>query len=248
MKWAYSDPNKCLYGVSRFQSAKRRLLLFPHSGAGPSCYLKWLDFLPLDIEFWIVNYPGREGRFLEPFSDSIYNLSREIVQSLFKLRPLPLLIFGHSLGAAIGFEVAQLYETNNGKDLSKLIVSSRSPKKQSTELTNMLKLSDGALINAVCKKYGGIGLEIIENHEFQQFFTPILRSDLNLLSNYSTPSNPKLNTDIQAYFGDEDDSFSSSDINEWQNYTNKNFVVAKFSGGHFYFQGNLENILKIVKQ
>ena len=107
-------------------------------------------------------------------------------------------------------------------------------------------LSDGELINAVCNKYGGIASEIIENDEFQQFFTPILRSDLKLLSNYCAPSNPKLNTDVHAYFGDKEVSFSSSDIDEWRNYTNKNFIITKFSGDHFYFQDNLKNILNTI--
>ena len=246
MKWIHSDPHKRLYGAARSQAAKRRLLLFPHSGAGPSYYLKWLEFLPPDFELWIVNYPGREGRFLEPFAKSINNLSYDIAQSLIELKPLPLLIFGHSLGAAVGFEVAQFYETNGGMDLTKLIVSSRPPKKTNDELTNMLKLSDRELINAVCNKYGGIASEIIENDEFQQFFTPILRSDLNLLSNYSTPSSPKLNTDIHASFGDEEVSFSSKDIDEWRNYTNKDFTITIFPGDHFYFQDNLKNILSTI--
>ena len=108
------------------------------------------------------------------------------------------------------------------------------------------ELPNQELINSICVKYGGIASEIIENDEFQQFFAPILRSDLNLLSKYSIHTNPRIDADIHAYFGDEENSFSSIDLDEWHNYTNKSFKKWKFSGGHFYFQYNLKNVLSNI--
>jgi surfactin synthase thioesterase subunit len=246
MKWTYSDSKRQLYGIERKYSAKKRLLIFPHSGSGPSYYLKWLDYLPTDIEFWIINYPGREGRYMDPFATSIVELSKEIYQSVSELSSLPLYIFGHSLGAVVGFEVARMHEINDGNDLTKLIISSRSPRKLNDELKDSLLLPDKLFACQVLSKYGGISPEVINNDDFLELFIPIIKSDFNLLLDYEVKLKPKINTDLHAYFGENDKSFLETEINEWRDYTNKELIINKFIGGHFYFQNNLKEIVNEV--
>ena len=83
-----------------------RLVAFPPAGAAASFFRPWTRFLPQGVELLGVQYPGREDRLLEPHPPDLHALADTIAAALGGRAGVPLALFGHSLGAAIAYEVA----------------------------------------------------------------------------------------------------------------------------------------------
>ena len=87
------------------REARVRLLCLPYAGGGASAFRHWPDALTSSIEVCPVQLPGRENRFVEaPFTRA-----EAVVEAMAPaLRPVldrPYALFGHSMGAMLGFEL-----------------------------------------------------------------------------------------------------------------------------------------------
>lgn len=87
-----------------------RLLCLPHAGGSASFYFPVAQALSPSVEVLAVQYPGRQDRRMEPLIDDIHTLADRITEELSAYRDKPLALFGHSMGAVLGFEVAQRLE------------------------------------------------------------------------------------------------------------------------------------------
>lgn len=138
--------------------AFRRLLLCSYS----------IIRLPLTVpcvhvQIMPVEYPGCNSRLKEAKAQSISELAAAAVQGLLPyLQSQPYVLFGHSLGAWVAFEVAQLLEANQDPDIrrpSALFVSGvRSPAlvgvAYDPDGTEMHKLDPDQFWRAYERRYG----------------------------------------------------------------------------------------------
>ena len=88
-----------------------RFIGFPHSGSGPQAFREWGQLLPDHIELLSLNLPGRGKRLDEPMITEMGDLTAHIVEALCGYFDKPFVFFGHSVGAAIAFDVALELET-----------------------------------------------------------------------------------------------------------------------------------------
>ena len=87
--------------------ARLRLFCLPYAGGSALIFRAWSNALPADIEVCPIQLPGRSTRSKEqPFTE-ISALIQVLAQALSSLLDRPFAIFGHSLGALIGFELAR---------------------------------------------------------------------------------------------------------------------------------------------
>ena len=104
------------------------VICLPHAGGASSYFRRWIPVTPERVELLGVQYPGREDRISEPVPGTVAALAGEVaaaVASELRERPRPQwALFGHSLGAAIAFEVTRLLE-NQDLQPDRLIVSAR---------------------------------------------------------------------------------------------------------------------------
>ncbi|WP_331760423.1 alpha/beta fold hydrolase (plasmid) [Streptomyces sp. NBC_01471] len=87
--------------------ARRRLVVFPHAGAGPDSYASLLTRLPDDVEVLGVTLPGRERRPDEAPGTSPDAVAHGVAGELAERAPLPTVYFGHSLGALLAVATAR---------------------------------------------------------------------------------------------------------------------------------------------
>lgn len=85
----------------------RRLLVFPHAGAGPHTYLRLLGDLPADVELLGVTLPGREHRDAEPPGAALEATVCGVLGELGRREPLPTVYYGHSMGALLAAATAR---------------------------------------------------------------------------------------------------------------------------------------------
>ncbi|WP_255950583.1 thioesterase II family protein [Streptomyces odontomachi] len=85
-----------------------RIVAVPHSGSGPNVLAPLLHRLPADLQAVGVTLPGRERRFresLDALSDPAA-VTDAVTNELAAAEPLPTVLFGHSMGAALAAAVA----------------------------------------------------------------------------------------------------------------------------------------------
>ena len=92
-----------------------RLLCFPHAGSSAAVYGRWPELLPREIEVTAVEYPGRGSRRGErPFVRLSALVAAMVHTAGPALRDRPFAVFGHCLGALIGFEFARQLHRHGG--------------------------------------------------------------------------------------------------------------------------------------
>src|SRR5215211_3445687 len=105
-----------------------RLFCIPHAGGSASAYQAWSNILAPAIEVVSVQLPGRENRYFEPLYHGIEPLVQDLAQAIAPWLDKPFAIFGHSMGALVGFELARhLRRQDLPEPLSLYVAAFRAP-------------------------------------------------------------------------------------------------------------------------
>ena len=88
-------------------TAAARLVCLPHAGGSAPFFLPVAAALSPGVDVVAIQYPGRQDRRAEPPISDMAVLADRIHAVLRNQPELPLTLFGHSLGALVGFEVAR---------------------------------------------------------------------------------------------------------------------------------------------
>src|SRR5512139_673780 len=86
--------------------ATRVLVCFSYCGGGTAPFRPWASLLSRDVDLALVLLPGRERRIAEPPAERWEDLIAEALTSVRSVADRPYILFGHSLGAWIAFDVA----------------------------------------------------------------------------------------------------------------------------------------------
>src|SRR3954464_10016357 len=89
---------------------------FPYAGSGASIYRNWAPLLPADVEVRAVRLPGREEYLGERPFRRIAQAADLLSAALSRHLDLPFAIFGHSMGALLGYEVARRLLAETGRE------------------------------------------------------------------------------------------------------------------------------------
>ena len=103
---------------------RMRVLAIPQAGMGAWAFHAWQAALPETVELLPVELPGRNSRMLEPKGQSMRQLVTALVDALAEtLREKPFVVFGHSLGAWMAYEVCVELGKRRGPQPVGLVVS-----------------------------------------------------------------------------------------------------------------------------
>ena len=219
-----------------------RLVCFPHAGAGASFFRSWAYRVPPEVELLSVQYPGREERLREPFCEDMCAAAAEIAAGLQPLGGVPVGLFGHSLGAAMAYEVARCLE-NAGTAPSLLVVSARAADYDPGD--GMHLKSDAEIWAETCAS-GGTSEELLGNDQFREFLLPVLRADYMLSERYKPAKRLPLSCPILACEGDRDPGAERAQMSGWEAFTASRFELRVFPGDHFYLRDAARELLREI--
>eukprot|EP00803_Ostreobium_quekettii_P010990 evm.model.scf_119EXC.8 EVM.evm.TU.scf_119EXC.8 scf_119EXC:62742-63992(+) len=135
--------------------SRLRLFCFPPAGTGAWAYHGWGPGLPADIEILPVELPGRNSRAGEPAMEAMAPLVAEVVEAVTPLmRERPFVLFGHSMGAWVAYEVALALARAGGPTPAKVGADSVPA---CGGWGDVDRLADGVRL-AVCKAPWSLGL------------------------------------------------------------------------------------------
>ncbi|MDP3372308.1 MAG: alpha/beta fold hydrolase [Candidatus Paracaedibacteraceae bacterium] len=224
------------------KNPKYRIICFPHAGGASLFFRKWGENLP-NSEVYSVCYPGRAERIEEEQPTDLRELALEIAKSIEPLSDIPLVLFGHSMGAAVALETARSLE-EKGVEIVHLFASgSRNgglPKKES-----YVEKDDGSLCKHLVEM-GGTDPDVINDPLFLDLVLPSIRADGKMFNEYNMRIEPTLKCSVTTIYGNTD---THVDMRPWREIAPGKFSEECVPGGHFYLTSKPPyNLVKQIVQ
>jgi len=228
--------------------AAQRLFCFPHAGGGATAYRRWLTAFPEDLEVCPVQLPGREQRLREAPFHSMEALLEPLLAGLLPWLDRPFSFFGHSMGAAIAFELAHRLRAAGLPTPQRLLVSGRRAPGRPGHDETTYHLPGPAFLDKLAA-LNGSPREVLDNAELMALMLPMLRADFQLIETYrATPVRIPLDCPLTAFGGVDDPKASREDLLAWRELSHGPFRLQLFPGGHFYLQQDPAPLLQAVQR
>ncbi|MFD1675964.1 thioesterase II family protein [Alicyclobacillus fodiniaquatilis] len=224
-----------------------KLFCVPYAGGSSALYNNWIKQLAPRIECIPIELSGRGLRFIEPLYTSIEEAVDDVYTKIAaQLDSSPFAIFGHSMGAVIGFEVTHRI-CQVGRIPRHLFVSGRNAPHCSITSRPIHLLSDSEFMQELVEM-GGTDKTVLEHEELVDLFLPILRSDFGISHSYKfVKKKSKLSCDISVFYGNLE-QMSFEDGMAWKEHSEGMCRVFKFSGNHFFIKSQEKEVLNCVRK
>lgn len=227
-------------------SGRLRLVCLPHAGGAASYFRDWSKRLREGVELWAVQYPGRENRLGDPLPADMDSLVDDVTEGIRGLLDRPVVIFGHSMGALVGYEVAQRLTGAGEHDAVRRLVVSGSAAPHLARpypgQENASLLSDEQLVQAV-KRFGVDGLQLLDDADMRSVLLPAIRNDYRLVQSFIAEPRDVMDVEVTALVGREDSFVDAEEARAWSSVTNSQFSFRAFPGGHFYLTQFRDEVL-----
>ncbi|HEX8320285.1 thioesterase II family protein [Longimicrobium sp.] len=228
-------------------AARVRLFCFPYAGGGASIFNTWPRGLPAEVEVVGVQPPGREARIGETPIGNLHELADAIHRELTPLLDRPFVLFGHSNGGLMAFEVARRLRRAGGP-MPELLVASGRPAPQVTDDEPPIHALPYDEFIAALRRYNGTPEEILANAEIMELLEPVLRADFSLGETYRYDPEPPLDVPITAFGGERDDEVPRDHVEAWREQTTGAFHVQMFPGDHFFLNSDRDQVLAALSR
>lgn len=223
---------KIIKKLTDYEEGKTIFLAFPYAGVGASFYYSWQKLLQDVCQVWAVQLPGREERMGDGYYTDIKEVAELVVQQIENVK-CPIVIYGHSMGTKIAYEVERRLEVLH-KDVKLIIVSGCGiPTEEEPEF--IAHLPDDVFIEKVMG-YNGIPTELAEDKEIVKFFLPTLRADFVLSESYKCEELNRGNVPVRAMGGTEDTEADENAMKKWKKLNPENFEYKMYEGSHFFIK------------
>ncbi|MBR8838427.1 MAG: thioesterase [Stigonema ocellatum SAG 48.90 = DSM 106950] len=228
--------------------ARLRLFCFPCAGGTTSAYSKWSNYLPTDVEVYLIQLPGRGYRLEEP----PFTRFKPLVQTLTSiLRPdlnIPFAFFGHSMGATLSFEIARQLRRENKQGPVHLFACC-CPAPQKPILRPFIhEMPEAQFVAELRHRYNAIPQQILQNDQLMQLFMPCLRADFTMLETYVYTTEKPLDCPISVFGGLQDSAISIDYLEAWRDQTCSSFKLQMFPGDHFFLHNPQSPFLQTLYQ
>lgn len=220
------------------------LVALPHAGGSASYFYPLSASLGEDIELIAVQYPGRQDRHQEPLVETVEELACRVTRALLPWAG-PVVLFGHSMGATVAYEVARRLETE-GSPVGALVVSARRAPSV-IRADGFHELDDERLLEEV-RVLGGSDAALALDEELLRLTLPVLRNDFRAVATYRSTHTAPLTSPVTALVGSSDPRVTVADVAEWRSHTNSGFSLHVFDGGHFYLADHQNAVRDLLRE
>jgi len=227
--------------------ARVRLVCIPYAGGGPSSYAPWVRLLPEWIELRVLAPPGREHRYEEAPVRMMEDYLAPVVAEILADDSLPIAVFGHSMGAVVGYELTQRL-TRAGHPPTHLFLSGRAFPSDLPASSPLHLQSDADLLRTIRTVYGGLPEELDEIPELLQKAQDLIRADLEVLERFQPDFSQVLDLPVTLLWAEGDPSAPASAMLDWKRITRAETAFHIFPGTHFYLLENPAEVVAVIVQ
>ncbi|AYR24485.1 putative thioesterase [Herbaspirillum rubrisubalbicans] len=208
------------------------LFCLHHAGSNAASFRSWQAyFAGYGIHIAPLELPGHGTRRSQSLHTSHLTLIEDMSHALLGLLPERYAIYGHSLGALLGFELASALQAQ-GRPPQALFVSGRRPPQLPTPMPWRHQMGDAELVEQLLA-LGGNGTTLLAHPELQALFLPVIRADFAITECYQYQPRPALQCPLHSFVGERDPEVSAAQMALWQMHTAADFSQQVIAGAHF---------------
>jgi len=221
------------------------LVCLPFAGAGASFFHPWQTIAGDAVRVLPLQLPGRERLIdAEPHRD-VHLATDDLLAQLRERADDPrIVLFGHSLGAVLAYELAHRLVHEPGVELVRLFASG-SPEPGSGREQRATGLSDDEFLARV-SEFAGYTHEALEDPEMREMILPTLRADVEMHENYAPSTSDPLPAPITVIRGEDDELVSYEDAAAWSKVSGLDFDHVEVPGGHMYLADTAPALLRLI--
>ncbi|HSR26344.1 MAG TPA: alpha/beta fold hydrolase [Candidatus Eisenbacteria bacterium] len=220
-----------------------RLVCIPYAGGSSVIYHPWLRLLPAAIELNALQLAGRGHRVGQPAHQRLDSLVRELTQAVAPCLDRPFVLFGHSLGALVSFELARTLRRCFCLTPVLLAVSGYRAPHLAPRRPPIHQLPQQRFWDEI-RRLHGTPAEVLADPQLTTLVEPALRADLAVVETYEHEREVPLECPIAAFGGREDAEVPVEDLEAWTEHTDAGFSLSTFEGGHFFLHSEQRGVVR----
>lgn len=227
------------------QRARLRLFCFPYAGGAAHIFRQWPQRLPAGVEVYAVQPPGRGKRMTErPFT----NLMELVAAAEPALRPFmdgPFAFYGHSMGGAVGYELARRLQEDGRPGPLHLFVSGCPAPQLGQTRPITYDLPDAEFVEDL-RRLKGTPAEVLNHPELLQLMLPLLKADFEAIQTYQHLEGPPLACPLTVVGGLGDEEVTRDLLTPWRELAAGAFSLHMLPGDHFFLHTSQNALLEII--
>lgn len=213
------------------------LFCLPHAGANADVFRSWSTRLTAGVRLVSVNYPGRRSSTgVERMG--IHQLGEEVAHLIDGLPQARLVIFGHSMGALVGYEA--LARSSRSMDVT--MIASGCPAPQ-VRVTQPRPKDPQARLRKMLRQ-GGTPPEILADKNFAALIAGLLRDDLDACDEYANPSG-QVSARLLALCALDDPVVAVDTVAPWNVCAAEFLGLKYFAGGHMFPFAHADQVVNL---
>lgn len=238
---------RCLPWPDTRETASLRIFCLPHAGGSANAFFSWISrYAASDTAIHPIEYPGRGTRAGEPLPRSVDELASELLDELRDMMNAgPFAILGHSLGALVGFCVAQRLEAMGGRRPSRLVLCGAEPPGAGRRAP-WHALARAPLIERL-RGLGAMSSRAWDNDDLVDVILPTIRADLAAAETWAPADITPVESPIIAVAGDRDVMAPSDSVAEWRLFAGGPFDFRILEGDHFFLHKHPDLVLSFAR-
>jgi surfactin synthase thioesterase subunit len=214
-----------------------RVICFHSMGVGASLFTRFLLNPPNEYDIFAVQTPGRENRMSERAVETVDELVDQIAPLLWPLFDRPTIIWGHSFGGVVAWEVIRRLRDEYHVEPHHFVLTGTAAPHLMHRWQNREVLLK-AMVTDNTPEYLMSLSRYVDNPDFIKAILPGMRRDFPLLNNYRFRECRPLNCPITAFAARQDDFVYTDEIREWARHTDGGFELVDVDGDHWFLDRN----------
>jgi len=223
-----------------------RLFCFAHAGGSAATFHRWPAPLGDNVEVLAVELPGRGGRLREPPHRRMPDLIAALLPAVTARLDVPYVVFGHSLGAAVAFELVRALRRAGAPEPAHLVVSARYAPHLPRTAPPIHALPQAAFLRALADRYG-MANGVLDDPEMAAMLYPPLQADMEIFETWACTAEEPLATPITACGGSRDPTVTRDGVEAWRAHTSVGFASHVLAGDHFYLISDPPPLLRVLR-
>lgn len=209
-----------------------KLFCLPHAGGAASAFRAWLGRIP-GVSVCAVQPPGREMRLRETPHEHMESLVDELADVVLETSGGVYAVYGHSLGALVGFELLREIRRRGGPSPVHLFVSgSAAPHYAYDDGPRVGGMSDPEVVTML-RRLGGTPEWLLSDPAVLSMIIPPFRADFSIKETYRYQPEAPLDVPVTVLASTDDPRASSASMGAWRDQTCGRFTSHTLTGGHF---------------
>lgn len=213
---------------------KIQLVCLPFAGGTQYAFQALKGHLHPGVELVGVDYAGHGMRMREPLIRDLDGFLEDVMEQVVPHVNGAYALFGHSLGALVGYLVClRLREQGRNLPVHVFVSGRNGPGWVDPDRAAVHLLPHGEFI-AKLRELGGSPEEVLQNEELMRLFVPMLRADFEVAHGYVHQEAAPLEVPMTVMAGRGEKEASEEALGLWRVCSSFPVKVEWFEGGHFF--------------